>query len=430
MAKILIYTLVFPPDQVSTAYVLGNLARGLRERGHDIKVLATTPHYQPPGKEKNIQPLEPYLGDWILKSYFEGIPCYHIKVPTKKGGIFQRLFTSIQFLWYSVRFSRQNEMKCDVVIAFTPPPIIGLIASKISTHYGARSIFSVGDLVSELFKAEKRWSKKILGRIIQSIETAGFRRCDAVVGVTPSSVEYIRSQTKDSQITEVIPDSVDTNLYYPLPRDNKYSQQQGWGDSFVVSYVGNFGQAQDFSPLPQVVSACSDLDAKFICVGGGLKYDELAKTAEKLGNPQWEIWGYQPIETTAMINASSDLCLILLDIKVTRGSFPSKLYTIMACARPVLYYGPCNSDIARLIQENDLGWTVETGDIGGFVQAVREAHVNSERRERMGRNGLKLVEKMYSSQVIAQKYHELIERVLTTNKNAPHIVAGQVQPPY
>jgi len=414
MAKILIYTLVFPPDQVSTAYVLANLVRGLRDLGHDLKVLTTTPHYQPPNKDKNVQLLEPYLGSWVFRSDFEGTSCYHIKVPATKGGIFQRLQTSILFHWYSLRFSRREEMKSDVIIAFTPPPIIGFVASKIASRYEACSIFNVGDLVSELFKAENKWIKKILGKIIQFIETAGFRRCDAIVSVTPSSVEYIRSQTRDSQIIKVIPDSVDTNLYYQSPRNNDYSRQQGWEEKFVVSYVGNYGRAQDFSPLPRVVSVCSDLNAKFICVGGGLKYDKLLKAARELDNPQWEVWGYQPIETTAMINASSDLCLIMLDAKVSKGSFPSKLYTIMASGRPVLYYGPCETDIGRLICENDLGWTVETGDIDGFIRAVREAYNNPERREQMGRNGLKLVEEQYSSQIVARKYHELIEKILAT----------------
>jgi hypothetical protein len=70
MSKILIYTLVFSPDQVSNAYVLMNLVRGLKELGHEIKILTTTPHYQPTDKSEQ-QLLSPYIGSWIFKSNFE-----------------------------------------------------------------------------------------------------------------------------------------------------------------------------------------------------------------------------------------------------------------------------------------------------------------------------------------------------------------------
>src|SRR5262249_15548781 len=45
MSIILIHTLVFPPDSVSTAYLMGDLASELKKRGHEVKVLTATPHY-------------------------------------------------------------------------------------------------------------------------------------------------------------------------------------------------------------------------------------------------------------------------------------------------------------------------------------------------------------------------------------------------
>jgi colanic acid biosynthesis glycosyl transferase WcaI len=45
MAKILFLSLVFPPDSVSTAQIMGELAISLRDLGHEVEVLTTTPHY-------------------------------------------------------------------------------------------------------------------------------------------------------------------------------------------------------------------------------------------------------------------------------------------------------------------------------------------------------------------------------------------------
>ena len=45
MANVLILSLVFPPDSVSTAQIMGSLAEELQYLGHDVTVVTTTPHY-------------------------------------------------------------------------------------------------------------------------------------------------------------------------------------------------------------------------------------------------------------------------------------------------------------------------------------------------------------------------------------------------
>ena len=43
--KILIHSIAFSPDGVSTAYLYNDIAIGFKEKGYDVVVLTTTPHY-------------------------------------------------------------------------------------------------------------------------------------------------------------------------------------------------------------------------------------------------------------------------------------------------------------------------------------------------------------------------------------------------
>ncbi len=43
MARILILSLVFRPDNVSTAQIMGDLAEDLKARGHEVFVITTVP---------------------------------------------------------------------------------------------------------------------------------------------------------------------------------------------------------------------------------------------------------------------------------------------------------------------------------------------------------------------------------------------------
>ena len=43
--KILIHSIVFSPDGVSTAYLYNDIALKFKESGYEVVVLTTTPHY-------------------------------------------------------------------------------------------------------------------------------------------------------------------------------------------------------------------------------------------------------------------------------------------------------------------------------------------------------------------------------------------------
>ena len=52
--KLLIYNLTFPPDQVSTAYLVADIAKGVSDAGWDVEVFTSTPHYNFSQDFKNI----------------------------------------------------------------------------------------------------------------------------------------------------------------------------------------------------------------------------------------------------------------------------------------------------------------------------------------------------------------------------------------
>ena len=60
MARILILSLVFRPDNVSTAQIMGELAVDLKARGHEVSVITTVPHYNNDPVAMEGQPLQAY----------------------------------------------------------------------------------------------------------------------------------------------------------------------------------------------------------------------------------------------------------------------------------------------------------------------------------------------------------------------------------
>ena len=97
MAKILLLTLVYAPDSVSTAMLMTTLAQELKALGHEITVLTTTPHYNEDPIARAKQPLTPKWKGLLYESNNDGIPVLHAAIPVKGERVGARLLDYLRF---------------------------------------------------------------------------------------------------------------------------------------------------------------------------------------------------------------------------------------------------------------------------------------------------------------------------------------------
>ena len=131
MARILILSLVFPPDGVSTSILYGALAEELKNLGHDITVLTTTPHYNEDDEARLLQPLTRCWGGLYYKSDYRGIPVYHTPVPVKGSRVTRRLLDYTRFHAVSTAMGLlgiANDYQ--IILTPSPPLTIGLSLAK------------------------------------------------------------------------------------------------------------------------------------------------------------------------------------------------------------------------------------------------------------------------------------------------------------
>jgi glycosyltransferase involved in cell wall biosynthesis len=416
MAKILLHSLVFPPDSVSNAYLFADLATALRDRfGHDIRVLTTTPHYNLVEEELKRQPLLPSSSSWLLQSDFKGITCYHVKVPPKKGNILQRLQTFLRFHYFGLKALAGSGWRPDVVISQSPPLSTGWIGARIAKNFGAKSIYVVQDLFPDGLIKQGRIRNKLLIRAIRILEQSVYRNNSAVTGISDSITGIVRQRAPADTICETIPNFVDADLYTPLPRHSEFSSLNGFDDKFIVSYAGNIGNGQDLTPVLAAAQACADLPVRFVMVGDGIRRAYWEQHSRELGISNLEFPGYRPRAETTLINAASDLTLVIVSPHIGSFGLPSKIYTLMASGKPILFCGDPASDTAKLIQAASCGWAVATTDTTGFIDRIKYLYSHPEELALAGQNGRKAVLGEYTLEHVASRYNNLILRLLQPN---------------
>jgi putative colanic acid biosynthesis glycosyltransferase WcaI len=116
VAHVLVLSLVFPPDGVSTAQIVGDLAIDLRARGHQLTVVTSTPHYNRDPRAEAEQPRSSVVGQLVQRSSWHGIPVYHVYVPRKGPNVALRLLAWAGFQMLSTMTAIAFVRRPDVIL--------------------------------------------------------------------------------------------------------------------------------------------------------------------------------------------------------------------------------------------------------------------------------------------------------------------------
>lgn len=169
MADVLLLSLVFPPDSVSTAQIMGELAVDLGKHGHRVTVITTIPHYNRDLENERNQPLRPKWGSILRQSEYYGMTVYHTFMPTKGQNILWRLLAWAFFHIISVVAGLVLVPRPSVIIAPSPPLTIGLCAWLLGLSRRAPYIYNVQeiypDIAIRLGAIRNRWIIDLLYRL-------------------------------------------------------------------------------------------------------------------------------------------------------------------------------------------------------------------------------------------------------------------------
>jgi colanic acid biosynthesis glycosyl transferase WcaI len=102
---------------------------------------------------------------------------------------------------------------------------------------------------------------------------------------------------------------------------------------------------------------------------------------------------------------------VTLNKQLGQLNVPSKTYSIMASARPVLAGVPENSEITRLVHEADCGVVVPPEDPKAMAEAIQDLAKQPDLLERLGSNGRDYVVANFSCPMLVKRYHQVLYEV-------------------
>ena len=272
MARILLYTLVFSPDGVSTAQLLTDLAVDLQALGHEVTVLTTTPHFNVDAEARARQPLGRRWGALLQESRCGGIPVYHVRMRDKGKRVLARLVDYAGFHGVSLVAGAVLGEGFDLVLAPSPPLTIGLGAWLIGLMRRAPFVYNVQEIYPDVAIRLGVLRNRSLIRLMYRLERFTYRRARRVVVISERFRRDLLAKGVPDEKLVVIPNFVDTDFIRPMPRRNSFSASHGLDERFVVLYAGNLGLTQGLETvLEAAASLAARPEVRFLLVGDGAR---------------------------------------------------------------------------------------------------------------------------------------------------------------
>lgn len=412
--KILIHSLVFSPDGVSTAYLYNDIALKFQKEGYDVVVLSTTPHFNVIKEQLEMQPMKWGIWGIYKKSTFNGIPVYH--VPQKKFK--STLLRLIGFVyWHIVSFFIGLSIKhVDIILSPSPPLTIGCLNNLLGRLKGCKVVYNVQEIYPDILHIS---DTSLIHRLLRGMEKRVYNKSTAVTTIDQVFYNTIVERFRDKSKLHIIPNFVDTELYHSgISTDVLDKTLFPENNNIKLLYAGNIGFAQDWEPLIRLAEKTKELPVEYFLIGMGVKKQWVIEQKAALGLENLHILDYQPRQLMPAILAYSDLQYIFMTPEQEGMGFPSKVYTIMACARPLLVCSGENTPIVNFLEPVGCAKIITNHDLeqktGGMAQWL--STITHEKLREMGRKGERIIQAEYTKEIVTKQYVDLVDSILRQNR--------------
>ena len=391
----------FVPDVAPTGAVAGRIVEELAARGHRIEVVTSLPWY----REHRIEP--EFEGRFIRRedAPWGTIVRVHPFPTPDKTNLLKR---AAAFAGFSVTTAAIGARggRADAVLAMSPPLTLGLTGYAVAKARSAPLVFNVQDVYPDVAIELGVLRGERVVRGAQRLERLCYDLADAVTVLSEDLRANVAAKTKHPGRVRVIPNFVDTARITPRERENDYRSEYGLSDKTVVMYAGNVGFSQSLDLVVEAARAFAERDdVVFVVNGAGAARPALEEAAA--GLPNLRLVDMQPAERLPDVLAAADIHVVPLKRGLARSSVPSKTYSILAAARPIVAAVDEGSEVARVVERAGAGAAVPPDDPRAFVTALARLLDDPAEARAMGERGRRWVERWASPAAVAEAYEQL-----------------------
>jgi glycosyltransferase involved in cell wall biosynthesis len=399
----------FHPDTSATSQILSGIATGLASRGFETHVTAGRGLYGDP------------TARLASREIVDGVIVRRIATTRfSRSGTWWRALDDVCFLASVTVHLVRHVHRGDILVAKTDPPLLCFAAALVGWLRGAIVVNWLQDLFPEVAVAAGiggRPAGRLLAALL-ALRDRTLKRARCTVAVGERMAAYLRDRGLADNKVRVIGNWSDPDQVRPQARSGL---RPAWGleDKLVVGYAGNLGRVHEYAPFVEAIRILAarthDPVARrivFAFIGGGALRAPLEAAVRDAGLPNVRFFPYQPAERLADTLALADIHLVSLRPEMEGFVVPSKIYGVMAAARPVVFIGAPDGELAELIRHHAIGRAVPAGDGQRLAEAISDLAADAETRQAMGARARALFEARFTRELAVTAWDDLLREIV------------------
>lgn len=372
--KILIISAVFPPEQVTSAFLNYDLAHKLA-KDYDVTVLRPYPTRPIGAKFDSVEVEDKTFKTILIDSYTH-----------PQSELFGRFRESIDFGWKCAQYIKKHKDEISFIYN-NPWQLFGVgIIARMAKKYHIPYMIAIQDIYPEclLTKGNKPWIvKKLVMGLLKPIDTYYQRNAARIRTISDEMGDYLSKTRKIPRNRYLIVNNWQNNEDF----DNVSNDLPKNITRFV--FVGSINIHSNVEIIIKAFAEAKIINSELVIYGGGNQKEHCIKLVEQMGlnNVRFDF-----VKRDQIPLVQSKATVLVLALPTGNGNLclPSKMTSYMLSGKPILASVDYDSATTRYINEAQCGLSVEPDSISSLVDGLKKmASLSKEQLQTFGDNSKK-----------------------------------------
>lgn len=281
-----------------------------------------------------------------------------------------KLRVASKLAWLTVSKARRG----DIVFSGTNPETLLLILALFKNIFGFRLYVLVHDVFPEnLIPAGVLTQRNPLYQAMKAVFDWVYAQPDKLFLIGRDMKSLVDQKTKRANRSVFVHNWVESEPIIPIKKsESGIIKDLNWENKTVFQFFGNIGRLQGISKILQAIELVKSPDAAFLFIGTGVESHRVVDFIKRNPGRHVHYFGSLPQVEKDTGLAACDVALIPLAAGMRGLGVPSKAYFSMAADRPILAVMDRGSEIALMVEEEQIGWTCPPGDPAEIAAKIDE----------------------------------------------------------
>jgi colanic acid biosynthesis glycosyl transferase WcaI len=327
----------------------------------------------------------------------------------------QLTITASTFLSAIARFRRG-----DAVLVVTNPPTLPVVVGVAAFLRGARYVVLVHDLYPDVVVVAGLIDhSSIAVRIARAVNRAVLRRAAAIIVLGRDMRDRVETLTgvEHSSRVHIIPNWADVETIKAGDRrESAVAAELGIDDRFVVQYAGNISPLNDIETLVKAIDLLRDRrEIHFLFAGSGARRAWLVREIERRHLDNTTVVNWPREEAADELRQAADVVLISLLPGMWGISVPSRMYNALAAGKAIIAAVEEESEVARVVREDDVGWVVPPGDAHRLAATIAQVAGQPVETAAKGARARAVAESKYAAAAVLRRFTDVVGAAAVRN---------------